>query len=73
MKYLAIAVLVCSAFLCGWFGAQRYRKLVLIPTGTARLEVPRGCQPRLWMNGIEVDCKNGAIMYYASKLERKSP
>ena len=71
-KYLLIGFL--AGAVTGWFVSSTHRpKLIVVPTGVARLEVPRGCQSRSWMNGVELDCKNNATIYYITKLQHKSP
>jgi hypothetical protein len=73
MKYFKQLLLVLIGFAAGWLAYRHSHKLISIPMSPARLEVPVGCQPRVWMNGIETDCRNEARMYWTEHLKQASP
>jgi hypothetical protein len=70
-KYVLFALLLIVAFISGWKAAEH--RLIQIPMGKAKLEIPINCQHRIWMNAIETDCKDGVMIYYVSKMEHASP
>lgn len=54
--------------------AEAPQTMVQFPNCPARIEVPQDCTSRIWMNGIELDCKDQEPrMYYCEKLKQASP
>lgn len=58
----------------GLSGCAAHKSLsTTVPTCGAELLAPKGCVARAWGNGVEVDCPDGAKIYYCQKLPHASP